>query len=960
MSQLSISAREDRFKLIFNQAAFYILALEKQGDLERQQLQQLSHLVREFFPHKTPLISSLERVYHQAPNRASFTINNCYYRHVRLPRSNLVDTVKILIDFRKKYLIDQWCLRNGFSHRVYNFTYALKNACQLTLLADLQDEAAKEECEEFDANFQKCSLHVLEHTSSVDNLLFFLWNQKHLWAKKIIPYPAPLVPYTPKEEEQFLKEGMKEILLQLGYHDDTPITPFEIALHTWVWAGFPKENRLEVRCRIRSAYQWGSDFLDLSGLDLRDLPEAIGYLTHLRVLDVRNNSLVVLPDTIACLPQLSLLRISGNGPALTRNILRTFSSCWKIEGALKIEGGEASFPEHFLNFQLLAAVLKKLLIRPPFQKVDQVECVTMLRNRTTAELFSFSRFFLALSHVYEQVCPHTLEAVQKILQEMVKDGPVLDKVIAELSDFPSCPEDKVVFRYLLKFQYLSDPLFEGPLVRWSQEGTLSEGRDEAMKRMRHARCYGETALDLSRLNLRSLPPSLGCLSLKRLNLSRNALETLPLDMLARSELKDLDLSGNPPSLHTSEVLWNLPILWDLGVISCRLPSCHQIPEKVLRFQFLRTDLWDLYDQGLPPHFPKEALAKVLREREPHELDALSRLFRSLNKLQKHSQSPQKVLRRFEKIVQGFVKSPLFLNEALIDLAAREVACVDETALTLSQIEVLRLIHCHAPQADLKGLAEILIGLHRLELVDSWAMIRSLQTRNSHPKRGRLLDLRHELKARLSRKSEALEGALALRFHLREKLKLPITIDHVQFSRVATGEIGDLEFAADVCGREVLSFTTHSEDLLPLLMQNEQWKKRLAREVEGKWIALQERAPFSKFHDFFLKFHDKDLNHKKKVAPLKGTNISTRTGFFCKLKSLFDLQMEVMQEIEWLRHQFLCDQTYYVLVTLGFKPCDLRRLNELYTSLYEKEISDKQRRREHRAAEPEELDEKENI
>jgi hypothetical protein len=68
------------------------------------------------------------------------------------------------------------------------------------------------------------------------------------------------------------------------------------------WTGHG--NIQEAKRRMTVCYQSGSDRLDLSGLGLSTLPDAIGQLVHLKVLDCHNNDLGSLPhniDKLSCL-----------------------------------------------------------------------------------------------------------------------------------------------------------------------------------------------------------------------------------------------------------------------------------------------------------------------------------------------------------------------------------------------------------------------------------------------------------------------------------------------------------------------------------------------------------------------------------------------------------------------------------------------------------------------------------
>src|SRR5262245_32249699 len=86
------------------------------------------------------------------------------------------------------------------------------------------------------------------------------------------------------------------------------------------------------------------------------------------------------------------------------------------------------------------------------------------------------------------------------------------------------------------------------LEKWVEEANSHEapGRQEAVKRLLHAWKDNATKLDLSNLDLTSVPPGIECLqSLNELNLSGNQLATLSADVCKLKYLVSLDLSVNP-------------------------------------------------------------------------------------------------------------------------------------------------------------------------------------------------------------------------------------------------------------------------------------------------------------------------------------------------------------------------------------------------------------------------------
>ncbi len=82
----------------------------------------------------------------------------------------------------------------------------------------------------------------------------------------------------------------------------------------------------EAEQRIEEARQEGAIELDLSNMELTEVPEAIASLTLLQTLDLSNNQLTEIPDEIASLTQLQTLNLSNNQltalPAQLANLTR--------------------------------------------------------------------------------------------------------------------------------------------------------------------------------------------------------------------------------------------------------------------------------------------------------------------------------------------------------------------------------------------------------------------------------------------------------------------------------------------------------------------------------------------------------------------------------------------------------------------------------------------------------------
>lgn len=515
--------------------------------------------------------------------------------------------------------------------------------------------------------------------------------------------------------------------------------------------------------------------------------------------------------------------------------------------------------------------------------------------------------------------------------------------------------------------------FDRSLDAWVQGRTVQgrANRATAAERIKDARLNQSQVLDLSHLQLATLPAALGTLhALKALDLSNNRLAQLPVELIELEALIEIHIGGNlfiegsPLTLRESSVLWNLPLVWSFTE-ELRVFEYNQHvppPPHVLQFQELRSTLNQLLGQPLLQNIDLIGLAASLKMRTGDELATLNRFFTAAGTMRDFSEPATHVhtQERMGQILQGIATTSSFLNDALTDLESRDARCIDEAAFTFSQIEILRLLHCVAPGAGIQGLAKILIGLKRLELLEAWVVVRSLIGSNVPPEGGRLLDLRRTLEGRVGERTEVLEGSMVLRLRLRESLWLPVETQGIQFEICAEGEIGPLEPAAAACQNEVLSLTSHIHTLLPILMENETWRNRITLEAEAEWLAMQNRAPLSLLNDFLMNYHDQSMSDDEKVACLVGTSIHSHLEEG-QLRSLFEIQQEVQEEMARVQYRLFLDTSIQVLARLdivddGSHAKDILRVRQ---ELEQADSVERARRRSHRPAArtPEPVDEK---
>lgn len=704
----------------------------------------------------------------------------------------------------------------------------------------------------------------LIHHKAFTNLIFF-----------------PVLFFTPKQldgtQAAFLLAKMESGLL--GYDDpqNREANSFDVILNAWISEEKRGEQRERAACLIRDAKDEGHKSLCLKNLNLSSLPSLFEDLPLLEHLDLSGNRFTSLPSSLITDPRWIALG--------------TFTIIY-----LPQEYEHSHEMIHFLSYMDFKECLHKTLDKKRFNELDIVALQQMLLTCNSHDLTKLTLLFSQLPRPKEMSDNDFQEQVFLILWTMIKIPGFLQEILSN---------------------QLKDS-FEVSLTAWVLMGHSSEKRKEAAHRMRQARACDGMVLDLMGLRLRSLPEALTKLDhLMTLVLSHNHLTTLPESLIDLPNISNLYCDHNPPALYSSKTWWDLTYYWAL-TNNCEIELCGQFPSNWKCYAQLRPILYTLFEGSLPDLIDYRNLSRHLNVKTTEELTLLNRFLKKLTQMKDYQEldTRPRTLERITRVLQGFASHPTFLEAALIDLSGRTEACIDEIALTFSQIEILRLLHCQSPHATSEELAKILIGLKRLELVDTWALMRSLIGSNVTFEGGRLLDL-SKTEARRVRDSEVLEGSFAMRILLKERLWLPVETQTMQFQSCAEEELGPLEEAAEACHAEVLSFTSHLEDVLPLLMENETWRKRIDEETEKEWVAMQDTPPLAQFHQFLLNFLEEEMQDEEKIVCLKETPISIQEddGTF---KSLFVIQQQVLKKMKDMHTQLHLDASSDLLLRLGIK------------------------------------------
>lgn len=724
---------------------------------------------------------------------------------------------------------------------------------------------------------------------------------------------------------------------------------WDINFDTWS-AGGPYENRMEASKRIYTAQETQANSIDLKELALTAVPECLAKLPHLNTFDLRNNCIKKLPLSFSFLSSEQIVEIDGYQSSnilkeiflqpewvdLRKNswvlafdhgdhgeILFTY---WNIRSLLKhLFGG--NFPE-----ELNTSGLQKVLIQSNISQLEAIEN------------------FLTIFYFLETTSPQTKNENQTRLLHYLNQFTISEPFLfftlmtitnkAKNINVDSAASLLNTIDSILN-RYLNEP-FHRALYDWELKAKQGESREIAVSRISMCYLHKCTSLDLAHLNLKTLPKEISHLHrLTLLNVSYNQLETIPEELHTLPNIKIINIKHNPSALYQSTVYLDLHYFWMLTkTLTLHLPS----PDltNTGAFKEFRSLIYTLFPFPLPSRLNAFNLAKHLRIKTEEEIFLLNQFFRKLKDMHEYvnSASRPQTLKRIEQIIQGIASHSTFLDAALVDLSGRTETCVDEMALTFSQIEILRLLYCQSPHVNLEELAKLLIGLKRLELLETWVLMRCILKSNRGAKGEMLLDLKKDpiYRKQLEQTSEVLEVALALRLSLKESLGLPSETQSMQFTNCAEREIGSLDEAANACAEEVLSFTSEIHDLLPVVMENETWRKHIERETDPMWIEMQDALPLSAFHEFLLNMIDSSMTDADKVASL------SKIDFPFQSHSLYVIQERILEEMAQMHYQLHLTTSCRILYQLGFVNKNEETLNQTLLKLNAQASLERQKRK----------------
>ncbi|XP_067934863.1 uncharacterized protein [Watersipora subatra] len=314
---------------------------------------------------------------------------------------------------------------------------------------------------------------------------------------------------------------------------------------------------------------------------LQTVPEVVTKLTSLEELDLSNNRINELPDSLGSLKSLRKLNLSGKPIEVLPESITSLSSLEELDLSwCKIN----QLPESLGSLTLLRKLnvsSNPIEVLPEYitslsslEELDLSHCKISQLPESLGSLTSLRKLKLNINHI-------------KVLPESITALSSLEELNLSVGKISQLPESLGSLESLRKLD-----LFGNPFEVLSESITALSSLEE---------------LDLSHCKISQLPESLGSLkSLRKLNLSGNPIEVLPESITSLSSLEELDLShckisqlpeslGSLTSLRKLDLNRNpievlpesitaLSSLKELNLSECKIS---QLPDRYNSLQMLR-------------------------------------------------------------------------------------------------------------------------------------------------------------------------------------------------------------------------------------------------------------------------------------------------------------------------------------------------------------------------------------
>ena len=332
----------------------------------------------------------------------------------------------------------------------------------------------------------------------------------------------------------------------------------ETDLNTWIQQGQPTENRRGAARAILDAYHHKSTTLSLHHR-LTSLPAEIALLPHLTKLILWDNQFTSLPEEICQLTHLKglfirekqLISISSEISQLTH--LTKLTICDTQCTSLPSEIGQLiHLTRLILQGNRLNSLPDEMGDMRSLEELDVSENEELLHLPRSLGKIATLRNIRSEGKTHEQLRPQ----IEEILGESR-----FYRSRAQIAYIPSAHVENSLLNASSITREGYDQFIEG-LQRWAakwknQFGELKreEDRLKAAEKMLQVYMENSAELDLSGLDLDSLPPQIGELkALQQLNLSSTGLTFLPIEITQLKMLSHLDLAFNHFTEFPEEIL----------------------------------------------------------------------------------------------------------------------------------------------------------------------------------------------------------------------------------------------------------------------------------------------------------------------------------------------------------------------------------------------------------------------
>jgi Leucine-rich repeat (LRR) protein len=294
--------------------------------------------------------------------------------------------------------------------------------------------------------------------------------------------------------------------------------------------------------RIEEALRFGAEQLDLSDMELTELPESVARLTRLRSLNVSKNQLTTLPKALGQLTQLRSLNVSKNQLTTLPKALGQLTQLQTLRLYLNQLTALPEWLGQLTQLQMLSLWGNQLTHLPEsLGRLTRLQTLDLSRSELTA----LPEWVCQLTQLQTlDLTDNQLTALPESLDRLTQLQ-TLDLSVNPLTALPEWLGQLTELRELglLSTQLTSLPESLGQLAqlqRLSLWGNQLTDVPKSLSRLTRLR-----TLDLSNNHLTALPESLGQLTqLQTLSLSRNQLTALPESLGRLTQLQTLDLSHN--------------------------------------------------------------------------------------------------------------------------------------------------------------------------------------------------------------------------------------------------------------------------------------------------------------------------------------------------------------------------------------------------------------------------------